>query len=363
MRDVCCLMTLCLLALSAAGAAAMERIAVSPDGGSFVLADSGQAFRPWGFNYDHDRDGTLIEDYWYAAWDTVAEDFQEMKLLGANVVRIHLQFGKFMKSPDKPNRKALRRLSRLLILAEETGLYLDLTGLACYHKQDVPPWYDALPEAERWQAQARFWEAIAKRCAGSPAVFCYDLMNEPVAPGGAKRRDDWLGPAFAGKHFVQFVALETAGRDRHDIARAWIGNLVKAIRKHDRRTMITVGLVHWSLDRPGMTSGFSPDKTLDDLDFIAVHLYPETGKVDEALDKLRGFNVGKPVVVEETFPLKASFEEFSTFIERAGDDADGWIGFYWGAMPEEYTPSESIAAAVTRQWLEFFRDRAGQQTD
>ena len=34
-----------------------------------------------------------------------------MKKLGANVVRIHLQIGKFMDGPDKPNDKALDRLA------------------------------------------------------------------------------------------------------------------------------------------------------------------------------------------------------------------------------------------------------------
>ena len=54
--------------------------------------------------------------------------FGQMKKLGANVVRIHLQLGKFMDGPDKPNAKALDRLGKLLELAERTGLYLDLTG-------------------------------------------------------------------------------------------------------------------------------------------------------------------------------------------------------------------------------------------
>ena len=31
--------------------------------------------------------------------------------------------------------------------------------------------------AGRWRAQASFWETIAKTCAKSPAVFCYDLMK------------------------------------------------------------------------------------------------------------------------------------------------------------------------------------------
>ena len=58
--------------------------------------------------------------------------------------------------------------------------------------------------------QARFWEAVAGRCADSPAVFCYDLMNEPVVPGGKRKAGDWLGPPFAGKHFVQFITLDQA---------------------------------------------------------------------------------------------------------------------------------------------------------
>jgi aryl-phospho-beta-D-glucosidase BglC (GH1 family) len=135
-------------------------------------------------NYDHDRSGRLLEDYWDEEWGAVEEDFQEIKALGANTVRIHLQTGKFMRSPRKPDGAALRRLARLVRLAERTGLYLDLTGLGCYHKQDVPEWYASMSEADRWCVQARFWEAVAKTCAQSPSIFCYDLMNEPVVPGG-----------------------------------------------------------------------------------------------------------------------------------------------------------------------------------
>src|SRR5690606_8059253 len=279
------------------------RIAVAKDQRGFVRADTGERFVVWGFNYDHDAQGRLIEDYWEHEWDKVVEDFGEMKALGANVVRVHLQFGKFMRSATQPDPEALGQLGRLLELAEQLELYLDLTGLGCYHRQDVPPWYDQLSEEARWDAQARFWEAVAARCRGSSAVFCYDLMNEPVVPGGAGKRDDWLGPALGDKHFVQFIALETRGRRRSDVARQWVERLVGAIRLHDRDTLVTVGLVPWSLDRPGLTSGFVPAETTESLDFVAVHIYPEQGKVDEALEVLRGFDVGKPVVVEELFPL------------------------------------------------------------
>jgi Cellulase (glycosyl hydrolase family 5) len=197
----------------------------------------------------------------------VEAHFGQMKKLGANVVRIHLQLGKFMDGPDKANQKALDRLWKLLQLAEKERLYLDLTGLGCYHKTDVPAWYDKLTEQKRWDVQARFWRAIAGRCADSPTVFCYDLMNEPVVPGGRRKDGDWLGPPFGGKHFVQFITLDQQDRPRPDIARQWVHHLAVAIREKDKRHLITVGLVDWSLDRPGLTSGFVPEKVADDLDF------------------------------------------------------------------------------------------------
>jgi branched-chain amino acid transport system permease protein len=80
-----------------------------------------------------------------------------MRKLGANVVRIHLQFGTYMKEPDAFDEAALGRLRKMLDLAQETGLYLDLTGLSCYHLDHIPAWYDALDEKERWDVQARWW--------------------------------------------------------------------------------------------------------------------------------------------------------------------------------------------------------------
>ena len=128
-------------ATTAPANSALEWIKVSRNKHGFVCASSGRPFIPWGFNYDRDYKCRLLEDYWEAEWPTVVEDFREMKQLGANVVRVHLQFARFMDAPDRPNEKSLERLGRLVKLAEETGLYLDLTGLGCYRKKDVPAWY------------------------------------------------------------------------------------------------------------------------------------------------------------------------------------------------------------------------------
>ncbi len=48
----------------------------------------------------------------HADWPTIAGDFREMKDLGANVARAHLQLGKFLAGPDRPNTQTLDWLSR-----------------------------------------------------------------------------------------------------------------------------------------------------------------------------------------------------------------------------------------------------------
>ena len=332
-------------------------IKVASDQSGFVTLPENQRFVPWGLNYDHDRDGALLEDYWEQNWSVVEQDFAEMRLLGANAVRIHLQLARFMKGPNEPNEAALGRLEKLLQLAESNRVYLNLTGLACYHKQDVPDWYDALTESDRWQTQAHFWRAVARVCCRSPAVFCFDLMNEPVVPGGKREPGGWLGPAFAGKHFVQFITLDQAGRARSEIARQWTRRLVSAIREVDSEHLITVGLVDWSLNRPGLTSGFEPQVIGAEVDFLSVHIYPERGKVDSAMETLRGFAVGKPIVIEETFPLKSGIDEFEQFMRRSQEFGSGWFGFYWGKTLAECREANTIGDAILAQWLEYFKKK------
>ena len=331
----------------------MPGLRVSEDRQGFVTT-TGERFIPWGANYDHDAAGTLLEDYWADDWQRVAGDFAEMRQLGFNTIRVHLQFGRFMKSPTEADTAAVDLLKKLVELAEHEQLYLDLTGLGCYHKQAVPAWYDALDETARWSAQAEFWKAIARTVHSSPAIFCYDLMNEPVVPGGRRAAGDWLGPAFGDKHFVQVITLDQADRPRPAIARAWIDQLVAAIRTVDTQHLITVGMVDWSLDRPGLTSGFVPQEVAERLDFIAVHLYPKSGKVAEAIETLRGFNIGKPIVIEETFPLGCSMEEMATFLKDARPHAAGVISFYWGTPPAELTRSEQLVDQIVGQWLQRF---------
>ena len=340
-------------------APAMERLRVSAAGDALVLAASGRPFRVHGFNYDHDAGGALIESYWEEDWERVAGDFAEMRALGANTVRIHLQVAAFLDAPDRVSPGALARLGELLRLAERTGLYLDLTGLGCYHADEVPAWYDALDEAARWDAQAVFWGAIAEVCAGSPAMLCYDLMNEPILPGAGETADGWLAGAFAGKHFVQRISLDLRGRTREQVAEAWVGKLAAAIRAHDPDALVTVGVIPWGMTFRGARPLFYADGPRAHLDLAAVHVYPRTGEAALAAEVLREFDLGLPVIVEETFPLHGSLDDLDALLVATDDFRDGLIGFYWGQTRAELArPGATFSEALTRAWLDWFSARA-----
>ncbi len=338
-------------------ALALEPITLAPDGHSFITAETKRPFHPWGLNYGND--GRLMEDFWDQDWDTFAGDFREMKQLGANVVRVHLQFGKFMVSATEPNRATFAQFGRLLRLAEDTGLYLDVTGLACYRPADAPAWYDAMDEPARWAAQEKFWAEVAKIGQGSPAVFCYDLINEPIVPGEKREPGKWRSGNLLGTYdFVQFIALDPSGRARETIAAEWCHRMRQSIRAHDTTHLITVGLLPWSRQWKHL-SGFLPAKVAPELDFLSVHLYPDSKLPGEALESLQQFAVGKPVVIEETFPLSCTPKELEEFLLASRKFACGWVGHYDGAPPEELDTREkagqlTLPQAAYREWLRLF---------
>ena len=135
--------------------------------------------------------------------------------------------------------------------------------------------------------------------------------------------------------------------------------MVAAIRTHDHRHLITVGVIPWALTFPKAKPFFYASDVGENLDFVSVHFYPKKGEIDEALTALRVYQIGKPVVIEETFPLKSSIDELVQFIEQANAAklADGWISFYWGKSAQEYAEDEgNFASAFKKAWLERFRD-------
>lgn len=105
-----------------------------------------------------------------------------------------------------------------------------------------------------------------------------------------------------------------------------------------------------------------PAKVAGDLDYLSAHIYPESGKIDEALKALSGFAVGKPVVIEEMYPLKCSMHGLEQFINGSKKYAAGWVGFYWGTSPAELEKSTTFTDMIQLGWLKFFQQKAKQMT-
>jgi hypothetical protein len=340
---------------------------MDPSRGFVVQGPDGvpRPFTPWGFNY-LGLHGFLAEDDWHTpeGWARIDRDFRQMKTLGANVVRWHLQLPTFVTGPNSIDAKQLQRLKDLLALAHETGLYLDLTGLNVFRRDRSPKWYDDLPESERWAVQARFWDAIAQTCAGDPAVFCYDLMNEPVIGPPGERDHPWLGGELGGFCFVQRISHGGPGREPADIAAAWINQQVAAIRRHDRQALITVGVIPWAFVWPGAGDPFyTRGKGLDALDFVSIHVYPASGKLDAERQATATYDLGKPLVVEEIFPMGCSLPELAAYIDATRDRVDGWLAHYFGSSVADHRRGVDPGGALTADFLDAWKARARRMTE
>ena len=93
---------------------------------------------------------------------------------------------------------------------------------------------------------------------------------------------------------------------------------------------------------------------------MSVHIYPEKGKVDDAIEVLKKFAVGKPVVVEETFNLTCSTPELEEFLAKSRPIAAGWMGHYDGMPIDELEALKqkktiTISQAIYLDFLDLFR--------
>ena len=337
---------------SEAWAAEMEIVRIAPNKKGFILHPSGIRYIPWGHNYASvDIIERLANDP-----ARVEREFTEMRAAGTTVARVHPEMPRILAGPDKADPQALDQLRKLLKIAENSGIYLKITGLACYKIKDRMPWYDSMDEQNRWKIQSFFWEAIARTCADSPAVFAYDLVNEPAAVG--KRADGWYTGRMGDVEFCQRLSLDPGKRDGDDIFRDWTKRMIAAIRKHDQTHLITMGMLPF----PGAYKAAA-----EQLDFVSPHLYPKTGKVDDEIKLLKKFNWEKPIVIGETFPLSCGADDERDFLLQSRNFAHGWMGHWPDESPVtlaemKKTGKATIHSAIWLSWVDLFREIGPQMT-
>lgn len=307
---------------------------------------NGKHFIPWGVNYTNTNQLRLIDDNWMedSVWSIILQDFREMKALNMNLIRIHLQYNKFMLNTTTPNQESLNRLRELVAFAGTYGMYVDITGLCAYILEDSPPWYDALDEAGRWATQAVCWKSVAQAVSEYNNVFVYNLMNEPITP--TKRVDTWVvGEPFGGYYFVQYLTQTPRGRTWETVTRSWSTTLKNAIHEADNRTPISIGFIGL-----GVIAKFN-----DILDYNSMHIYPEAGKVNEAIAIVENNQTSKPLIIEETNWF-AGYDDMRTFINTTMNEnlTAGYLSHYHGETIAELEKKTDLLSAIQREWYKIF---------
>ena len=306
-------------------------------------------FFPWGFNYTNAALVDLTEDFWMMedAWEIIRKDFREMKAYGANTVRIHLQYVKYMISTTSPNAVSFERLERLVKISEEEGIYLIVTGLGAYRLSDAQPWYDELEDFQRWETQKLFWKTVAATVKGYSCIFAYDLINEPVVASGChpdSSNCSWYpeGGQFGGYQFIQNISI-SPGNPYWETIGIWSDLMTAAIRTEDDVTMVTVGLLP-----------LGPINSIaSHFDILSTHIYPNTANLIASINYVKDNQSDKPFLIEEFYNLSCTTPELEIFLEQVDGYYHGLIGHYMGKTIEEYDTTVLIDY-IHKEFLEFF---------
>jgi endo-1,4-beta-mannosidase len=287
--------------------AALPKIRIAPaaDNPGFVTED-GMPFLPFGVNYYRPGTGWAPQVWKQFDPDATDRDFQRLRELGGNCVRVFLTYGSFMTEPGVVNPEGLEKLDRFLELAEKNGLYVHPTGPD--HWEGLPEWArgDRICSETVLGALEKFWETLATRLRGRNVVFAYDLLNEPEVPWDTpvlrERWNAWLTNRYAshaalveawGRQDVpEFGHIPPPPREdapgdrrlsdfqrfREDMAEIWTSRQVAAIRRADPDALVTIGSIQWSVPivivHVAHYSAFRPDRQAPHLDFLSFHFYP-----------------------------------------------------------------------------------------
>lgn len=377
---------------SAAARSKMQLIVVSADGEGFAERDSGRPYIPFGTNYYDPHTGWAPKIWRKYDAEKVREHFRLMSKIGVNCARVFLTAASFQPKAETIDEQSLKKLDTLIKIARETDIRLILTGPD--HWEGSPSYWrpDRFAGEEALRALEHFWEVLGKRYRGEPAIFAWDLLNEPHLPwflkGWDVRWNAWLE-----KKYGNFGSLKAAWGDeltdtaqwgkvavpddrddagnprlrdwqlfREYLADEWVRRQVEALRGADPTHLITVGYIQWSypLVRPGNPSrysAFNPHRQGRWFDFLTIHFYPTMGaplKSDENWRKNLSYlqailaycHIGKPVVLGEfgwygggapqKHPYLSEVEQslwISAEIEASRPLADGWLSWPFADSP------------------------------
>lgn len=370
----------------------MGLISVTPDGRGFVERDSGRPYIPFGTNYYDPNTGWAPKLWRQFDAGRVREHFRVMSELGVNCARVFFTAGSFQPTAEAIEEQALTKLDKMVEIAREANVRLILTGPD--HWEGQPGYWrpDRFAGEAASEALDRFWDVVGRRYRGEPAIFAWDLLNEPHLPWFVKqwspKWNAWLHTAHTDRKTLALawgdeltdadqwdnVAVPqdrpNAGNPRlgdwqlfrEHLADEWVRRQAEAIRRADPTHLVTVGYIQWSYPlirsgNPGRYAAFNPHRQARWLDFITIHFYPTLGGPFQSQENwqknisylqavLAYCHAGKPVVLGEFgwygggapqhHPYLSEDQQAQWIgheVEATRSLADGWLSWPFAETP------------------------------
>ena len=384
----------------------MDFITVNNSLQRFCYKQTGKIFTPIGVNYFPKGTGWAPKIWDRSFLEEYERDFPRIKALGMNTIRVFLSLNTLMpENENSVSETVLGYIKNLLDCAEKNGLRVIFSGPSAW--DGVPDWSKALKQSwqlyftdEEFLKSLEFlWKKIANVCKDHPALFSYDLYNEPSVP--------WNAPGY-DKLWAQYVenilltetdtekinalknAKNTVPEDsfgvnkfvlyeyqmfRNKISYDFCKKCTDAIRSVDVNHMISIGThqstVPFDGRAPSRFCGFDPHEIGELLDYISLHFYPYEETIDvcesaENVSKWKNLmhshinymDVGKPIMLEEfgmygggiapqfswRMPFKYMSQEFSAewvsdAIYRNRSHCSGFLNWGFDDSPDQKDPT------------------------
>jgi hypothetical protein len=301
--------------------------------GYMWLSFNSAAFdRPWRIEkVVRDLTGTDFSEYFWKEFHAryiTKNDIKLMADLGYNSVRIPFNWRKLLENEPGLNWKedGFALLDNCINWCEEYGIYviLDMHGAPGGQTgSNIDDCVDDMPrlfmDRDSWDKGIAIWEKIAKRYADRWIVGAYDLLNEPL-------RTNWKNMPDCD----QYVP---------DLARFY-DEAIAAIRKHDKKHLLTIEGYHWSTRLEIFTKRF------DDNMVIHFHRYgclPDLSSYKEYLEAADRLN--QPLWLGETGENK--LEWFAVMYPLAADLGIGYNVWPWKKMAAVNSP---LSVKKPEQW-------------
>ena len=238
-----------------------------------------------GVNYVPSRGWLTHLDSWDA--EAVDRDFEGLKRVGVKAIRYLPLWHQLQPTPERADPTSLERLDKVIELAEQHGLFVQLGILNSWMSGGtfLPSWANGnlFKDPAIIAGELALVRDIAQRYTGRRILQSYDIGNELNVLEGRMNLE------------LDRMAVE-----------AWQAQIVDSIRQHAPGSLVVNGV------GTGYSESFNIDSIAQSTDYMAAHSYPYfhgTSRLDPWLGQRTTYSTnyivswaemtGKPVLMQE----------------------------------------------------------------